>query len=234
MVVVTAVVLVPVAVPISRVDIRSLSGMFAPDSLTLTGLRNTIVVTVGSTAAAILFAAPAGYVLSRGRGRLVSLYSLLLFGVQSLPVFILVVPLFVMFVHIGFYDNLLALGTIYVGMSLAVATWMMAAYFDTIPVSLEEAAWIDGCSVFGGFVRIVLRNSLPGVLSTAIFGFLIAWNDYLLASIFLKSQENLTLPVSFGGYGGAGVLLLALPPILVFAVLNRYFSVGGIGGSLAN
>jgi multiple sugar transport system permease protein len=71
---------------------------------------------------------------------------------------------------------------------------MMAAYFDSIPISLEEASWIDGCSVFGSFTKVVLRNSLPGILSTAIFAFLLAWNDYLVAIVFLRSTEIFTLP----------------------------------------
>ena len=77
---------------------------------------------------------------------------------------------------------------------MAVATWMMAAYMDSIPISLEEAAWIDGASLFGGFVQVVLRNSLPGVLSTAIFTFLVSWNDYLVAIVFLRSATAFTLP----------------------------------------
>jgi multiple sugar transport system permease protein len=132
---------------------------------------------------------------------------------------------------------------VYVASTLAVATWMMAAYFDSIPSVLEEAAWVDGCSVFGSFVRIVLRNSLPGILSTAIFAFLLAWNDYLVALVFLRSSSIFTLPIGlqtffqqnatdWGPVMAVSVIML-LPPAIVFAVLNRYFSVGGIGGSLA-
>lgn len=119
----------------------------------------------------------------------------------------------------------------------------MAAYFDSIPISLEEAAWIDGCSVFGSFIRIVLRDSLPGVLSTAIFAFLLAWNDDLVAIVFLRSNDTFTLPMglqtffqqnvtNWGPVMAVSVIML-LPPVLVFAVLNKYFSVSGIGGSLA-
>ncbi|GAA4798416.1 hypothetical protein GCM10023220_27750 [Streptomyces ziwulingensis] len=126
---------------------------------------------------------------------------------------------------------------------MTVACWMMAAYIDSIPVSLEEAAWIDGCSLAGGFVRIVLRNSLPGILSTAIFTFLLSWNDYLVALVFLRSSDRYTLPlglqtffqqnsVDWGPVMALAVIMM-LPPILVFAALNRYFSIGGIGGSLA-
>jgi multiple sugar transport system permease protein len=126
---------------------------------------------------------------------------------------------------------------------MSVACWMMAAYFDSIPITLEEAAWIDGASVFGSFTRVVLRNSLPGILSTAIFSFLLAWNDYLIALVFLRSDQNYTLPIGLNtffqqnqtnwGLVMAVAVIMMLPPIIVFAVLNRFFSVGGIGGSLA-
>lgn len=102
---------------------------------------------------------------------------------------------------------------------------------------------MDGCSVFGSFTRVVLRNSLPGLLSTAIFAFLLAWNDYLVAVVFLRSDQNFTLPIGlqtffqqnqtdWGPVMSVAVVMM-IPPIIVFAVLNRYFSVGGIGGSLA-
>ncbi len=212
-------------------------------SLVAQWMSNSLQVTVVTVVVSVAVAAPAGYVLSRGRSRLVSGYSLLLFVIQSLPVITSVIPLFILFANIGLVDSLLGLSIVYVGTTMSVATWMMAAYFDSIPVSLEEAAWIDGCSVFGGFVRVVLRNSLPGVLSTAIFAFLLAWNDYLVAIVFLKSDSVFTLPMGlqsffqqnatdWGSVMAVSVIMM-LPPIAIFAFLNRYFSVGGIGGSLA-
>ena len=210
---------------------------------TLTWLANSLMVTLATVLVAVSVAAPAGYVLSRGRSRAVSGYSLLLFIVQSLPVITSVIPLFILFAKLQLVDNLLGLGIIYVGASMSVAIWMMAAYMDSIPTSLEEAAWIDGASLFGGFLRVVLRNSLPGVLSTAIFTFLVSWNDYLVALVFLRSQERFTLPLGlqsffqqnttdWGSVMAVAVVMLA-PPVIVFGALNRYFSVGGIGGSLA-
>jgi multiple sugar transport system permease protein len=93
----------------------------------------------------------------------------------------------------------------------------------------------------GSFLRIVLRNSLPGILSTATFAFLVAWNDYLVALVFLRSSGRFTLPVGietffqqhatdWGSVMAVSVVML-LPPAIVFGALNRYFSVGGIGGS---
>ena len=208
-----------------------------------TWLGNSFLVSIVTVAVAIVVAAPAGYVLSRGRGRLVSGYSLGLFIIQSLPVITSVIPLFILFAGIGLVDSLGGIIILYVGGTLSVATWMMAAYFDSIPVTLEEAAWMDGCSVFTGFLRIVLRNSLPGILSTAIFSFLLSWNDYLVAVIFLRSEQNYTLPIGLQTFFQQNqtdwgpvmtvAVVMMIPPILIFALLNRYFSVGGIGGSLA-
>ena len=99
---------------------------------------------------------------------------------------------------------------------------MMAAYMDTIPQSLEEAALIDGCSVFGGFLKIIIRNSLPGILSVAIFSFLVAWNDYLIAVAFLRTDTKYTLPLGLQSFFQQNVtdwgsvmavaILMMLPP----------------------
>jgi multiple sugar transport system permease protein len=206
-------------------------------------LQNSMVVTLITVAIAVAVAAPAGYVLSRGRSKLVGGYSLLLFVIQSLPIVTAVIPLFILFARLNLVDSLTGVTIVYVGSTMSVAIWMMAAYYDSIPISLEEAGWMDGVSVFGGFIRIVLRNSLPGVLSTAIFAFLLAWNDYLIATVFLRSDYNYTLPVGVQtffqqnstnwGLVMAVAVVMMLPPVIVFGVLNKYFSVGGIGGSLA-
>jgi multiple sugar transport system permease protein len=206
-------------------------------------LENSLLVTLVTVVIAVAVAAPAGYVLSRVRNRLVSGYSLVLFIVQSLPVVTAVIPLFILFSGLGLVDNLGGVIIVYVGSTLSVATWMLAAYYDSIPISLEEAAWMDGLSVFGGFLRVVLRNSLPGILSTAIFSFLLSWNDYLVAVVFLRSDVNYTLPVGLEtffqqnatnwGLVMAVAVIMMLPPVILFAALNKYFSVGGIGGALA-
>jgi multiple sugar transport system permease protein len=209
----------------------------------LTWLRNSMTVTVITVLVSVAVAAPAGYVLSRGRSRLVSGFSLVLFIVQSLPIVTAVIPLFILFAEFGLVDTLTGIMIIYVGSTMSVAIWMMAAYYDSIPINLEEAAWMDGCSVFGGFLRVVLRNSLPGILSTSIFAFLLSWNDYLVALVFLRSNANFTFPVGLQsffqqnstnwGLVMAVAVMMMLPPVILFAALNRYFSVGGIGGSLA-
>lgn len=202
-------------------------------------LRNSVVVTLVVVVAVVALAAPAGYVLSRGRGALVSGFSLALFIFQSMPVVVALIPLFFLFARIGLVDNLAGVTAIYVGLTTSAAVWMLGAYYDSIPIELEEAAWVDGASVLGGFVRVVLRNSLPGLLSTAVFAFLTAWNDYIVVLVFIRSNANYTLPLGLelfgpaGGLGSAYAVIMMLPPVAIFVVLNRYFSIGGIGGSLA-
>ncbi|MGA0568206.1 carbohydrate ABC transporter permease [Rathayibacter sp. KR2-224] len=252
--VITAVVLVPILAVIilsltpslgstaTGLTVENYGAVFTQTSVG-TWLGNSLLVALVTVVAAVVIAAPAGYVLSRGRNRLVSSYSLILFVVQSLPVVTAVIPLFFLFAKLGLVDNLVGVMIIYTGSTMSVACWMMAAYFDSIPITLEEAAWIDGASVFGSFTRVVLRNSLPGILSTAIFSFLLAWNDYLVAVVFLRSDQNYTLPIGLQtffqqnqtnwGLVMAVAVIMMLPPIIIFSVLNRFFSVGGIGGSLA-
>jgi multiple sugar transport system permease protein len=253
--VITAIVIVPIVTVFvlafqpglgssttSTFTLENFQQVFTQTSL-LTWLTNSLVVTIVTVIVAVAVAAPAGYVLSRARNKLVSGYSLILFVVQSLPVVTAIIPLFILFANLGLVDNLIGVTIIYVGATMSVAIWMMAAYFDSIPITLEEAAWMDGASVFGSFTRVVLRNSLPGILSTAIFSFLLAWNDYLIALVFLRSDSNYTLPVGLEtffqqnaanwGLVMAVAVIMMVPPVLMFAFLNRYFSVGGIGGSLA-
>lgn len=118
--------------------------------------------------------------------------------------------------------------------------------FDATKVAAQQVTQLDSVEVgdeTSRFFRIVLRNSLPGVLSAAIFTFLLAWNDYLVALVFLRSDSKLTLPTGMQSFfqqnstdwGSvmAVAVLMMIPPILVFTVLHRYFSVSGIGGSLA-
>jgi multiple sugar transport system permease protein len=242
MVVVTTVVLVPVAVPVYQAVLQSgasvagllggLASLFRTTSA-FEWFGNSLLLTGGTVLIAVLAGAPAGYVLSRGRGRAVRAFGLIVFALQALPAVLLVVPLFVLFASLHLVDSLVGITLIYAGMTAAVAVWTMAASFDAVPGALEEAAWLDGCSVLGGFVRIVLPNALPGVLATVVFTFLFAWNEYLTAVVFLTSESNFTVAV--GVVAGRGALLnvaAMVPPLIVFGVLNRYLRFSGLGNAV--
>ncbi|HUB71574.1 MAG TPA: carbohydrate ABC transporter permease [Acidimicrobiales bacterium] len=252
--VITAVALVPIGVTVweaftpqvsstshATLTWANFSYVFSQTGV-FTWLRNSGIVAVTTMLLAICVACPAGYVLSRARSKAINGYALLLFIGQSFPVIVSAIPLFILFSKVNLDDNLIGVAIVYVCSSISVATWMMAAYIDTIPVSLEESGWIDGCSLFGGFMRIVLRNCLPGILSTAIFSFLIAWNDFLIAVVFLRSDSNFTLPLGLEtffaenttqwGYVMALSVIVMIPPVIIFSFLHKYFSIGGISGAL--
>ena len=254
-VLICAIVLIPVAVTVvlsvrpqlestshSWVTWENFTYIFSQTQV-LTWLRNSLEVTLSVVLVSVAVAAPAGYVLSRSRSKTVSGYALLLFVAQALPVIVSAIPLFVLFAKVNLDDSLIGVAIVYVSSTMSVAIWMMAAYFDSIPIALEEAAWIDGASIFGGFMKIVMRNSFPGLLSTGIFAYLLAWSDYLVAVVFLRSDTNFTLPIglqtffssneTLWGYVMAVSVVVMVPPAIIFSVLHRYFSIGGIGGALA-
>lgn len=253
--IICAVVLVPVGITVVlsfRPQLESSSHPFVTwsnftyifgQTQVLLWLRNSLEVTLSVVIVSVAVAAPAGYVLSRSRSKTVSGYALLLFVFQALPVIVSVIPLFVLFAKLNLDDSLIGVSIVYVSSTMSVAIWMMAAYFDTIPIALEEAAWIDGASILGGFLRIVLRNSVPGLLSAAIFAYLLAWSDFLVAVVFLRSDSHFTLPIgletffssneTLWGYVMAVSVVVMVPPTIIFSVLHRYFSIGGIGGALA-
>ena len=208
-------------------------------------LANSLQVSLATVLISVLVGAPSGYVLCpwHGVGSCAG-YALLLFVVQALPVITAVIPLFILFAKLHLVDTLSGVTIVYVG--------SFACRRDVDDGGLHQhrsrAAWrrppgSTGVRCFGSFVRIVLRNSLPGILSTAVFTFLLSWNDYLVATVFLRSSNAFTLPVgvesffsqhatNWGAVMGTAVVML-IPPVLVFSLLHRFFSVGGIGGSLA-
>ena len=125
---------------------------------------------------------------------------------------------------------------------LPFGIWMLKAAFEAIPVALEEAARIDGCSLVGALRRVVLPNAGPGLLSVGLFSFLLAWNDYLVADVMLRTNNVFTLPIGletffqqysteWGAVMAMAVFML-LPPVLLFFVASKYFRIGGIGGSV--
>jgi len=240
--VVTVLALVPL-VPILLPLVVGRDGSFAPlrvllqlgEGPTLRWFLNSVFVTACTVVGVLAVAAPAGYALSRGRSRGLSVYSVVLFGLQSLPAMVLLPPLFVMLVQIGGNDNLVWLTILYIGFSLAVATWTMTSWFSTLPIEVEEAAWLDGCTPLGAFVRMVLPNSRPALLSTALITFLFAWNEYWIALLFVQDQDTFTVGLALvsGGRSPALAIVALVPPVLVYLLLHRWFRFGGIADSAA-
>jgi arabinogalactan oligomer/maltooligosaccharide transport system permease protein len=205
---------------------------------------NSVMVAAAVTVIGVLLAATAAYGLSRYRfrGRDTSLYIFLV--AQMFPGIILLVPLFNIFTSVGLIDQLLALVISYSTIAIPFSVLMLKAYFDTIPFDLEEAGQVDGLGVFGGFWRIVLPLSVPGVAVTAFYSFVTAWNEFMLASAFLVSRGNLTLPVGLSTFIdpfnqpwhllAAASVIISVPVMVFFFLAQRYLisglQTGGVKG----
>jgi multiple sugar transport system permease protein len=155
---------------------------------------------------------------------------------------LLVVPLFKMVNLAGLYDTKLSLIITYLVLTLPVSLYMLGNYFRTIPESLEEAALIDGLSRVQVIYKIVLPLSMPAIVSVFVYVFMIAWNDYLFASVFITSEDQMTLPIGLShlfhtkhyvwGRMMAASLLTALPVVLMFGFMEKYFTGGLTDGGV--
>ncbi|SEM70389.1 carbohydrate ABC transporter permease [Lihuaxuella thermophila] len=150
---------------------------------------------------------------------------------------LLVVPLYQMITAANLYDTKISLIITYLVLTMPVSLYMLGNYFRTIPESLEEAAMMDGLNRLQVIYKIVIPLSLPAIASVFIYVFMIAWNDYLFASVFITSEENMTLPIGLShlfhtkhyvwGRMMAASLLTAVPVVLLFSMMEKYF-VGGL------
>jgi multiple sugar transport system permease protein len=197
---------------------------------------NSTIVSVGSTIVAMVIGVPGAYALSRTTMRHEQSLSLLILASRMAPPIAFTIPYFLAYRYTGMLDTLSGLIIIYLTFNLSLVIWLMRSFFDATPRSLEEAAWIDGASMFQAFWRIVLPLSGPGLAAPAILCFLYAWNDFFFALILTRT-EAMTAPVAvvnFMQYEGwewgkiaAGGTMVMLP-VLVFSILVRRFLIHGI------
>lgn len=208
-----------------------------------TWVGNSVAISIGTTLLGLMLAIPAGYAFSRHRftGHGAMMFSLLL--VQMFPGVIILVPYFMVMKSLGLLNTWLGLILAYSVTALPFCVWMLKGWFDTVPVDLEEAAALDGCGQFGIFWRIILPLSLPAIAVTALFSFLAAWNEFLLALMFNQSPDMYTLPVGLAfsitqaqkwGDFAAMSLLVSLPVVILFIIFQKSLiqglSSGGVKG----
>jgi len=203
----------------------------------LTWMWNSFYVTLVVVITGVVLASTAGYAFSRFRfpGRKSGLLSLLI--TQMFPATMLLLPLFIMMAKLGLINTYLALIVIYSSTALPFCIWQMKGYYDTIPVSLEEAARIDGLGRFGSFYRIVLPLAAPALVITALFSFMAAWTEYVVAAQIMYFEDMFTLPIGLKmfqanmstewGLYAAGALIVSIPVIVLFVVLSRWL-IGGL------
>ncbi|MEM9305529.1 MAG: ABC transporter permease subunit [Pseudomonadota bacterium] len=204
--------------------------------------RNSLVVAIGTTIFGLALAVPAGYAFSRYEfaGRQGAMFAFML--VQMFPGIIILVPYFMVMKTLGLLNTSIGLIIAYSVTALPLCVWMLKGFFDTVPRALEEAAVLDGCTQFEVFFRIVLPLSLPAVAITALFSFLVAWNEYLLALVFNTSADRYTLPVGLAsmipatgqqwGDFAAASLIVSIPVAVLFMVFQRALIQGLSAGSV--
>ena len=208
----------------------------------LTYLRNSLVTSIGATALSLVAAVLGGYALSRFQNGLLTGYSTALFAVQMFPIILALIPLFLLFRPLGLIDTPFSVMIVYAVINLPFVTWMARSYFDTIPRELEEAALIDGCSHYGAFWRIVLPLTGPGLAAVSIFAFLLSYNEFFVANVFLRTQSAMTLPVGlqmfmqqfatdWGGLMSASTLMM-LPTLVLFLFVQKFITHGAVAGGV--
>jgi ABC-type glycerol-3-phosphate transport system permease component len=198
---------------------------------------NSVVISLGSTAIALVLAvfASYGFARFRFRGRRAA-QAFVLVG-QLLPTAAIVVPLFVILQTLGLVNTYLGLILVYTILTLPLAVWMLTSYFRAIPVELEEAAIMDGASRLAILFRITLPLSLPGIVAVVVYAFVTTWNEFIFALVFAQDASVKTLPIGIAEFMGefttdwgavmAASLIMTLPIVIAFLLLQRLF-VGGL------
>ncbi|MCC7130780.1 MAG: carbohydrate ABC transporter permease [Anaerolineae bacterium] len=205
-------------------------------------LRNSLIVATSVTIISLTLGSMAAYALSRMRIPFRSGILIGIMGTRMIPEVSLVIPLYILAVRVGLYNRPLVLILTYLSFALPFAIWLMAAFFDTIPIELEDAARIDGASHLRTLTSIILPISAPGLVSTALFVFLTAWDEFFFALLFTSTTAAKTVPVAIaeltGRYvvdvGGmmTGGVIAAIPPVLLSLVFARYIVSGLTAGAV--
>jgi multiple sugar transport system permease protein len=195
-------------------------------------LRNSTIVAVGSTLLSMIIACLGAYAIARldfpGRAMLARC----LVYTYLVPTSLLFIPLFAIMSALRLTDTLHGLTIAYLGFDVPFCTWLLMGYFKSVPLDLEEAALVDGCSRTGALLRIVLPVSLPALVVVMFFSFTHAWNEFLYAQVFTSTNKARTITtglvnfmnedVFFWGPLMASTIISALPPVIMFLVLQRW------------
>jgi multiple sugar transport system permease protein len=218
-------------------DFRLALATFAGTPI-LTWLGNSTIVAVSTTLVAGVLGIPAGYALSRYTRRGVRAVAGLTLVTQMMPPLLLLVPMFLVYQRVGLLDSLLALVLTDVAWVLPLTVWMMKSMFDTIPLELDDAARVDGCSPLAALLRVIVPLALPGLGAVAIYAFIETWDEFLFARTFVVSSERWTASVGLYAFEGqyvvpqqqvmAAAILFSLPPMVLFLFVRRAF-IAGLG-----
>jgi arabinogalactan oligomer/maltooligosaccharide transport system permease protein len=205
-------------------------------------LVNSTAIALAVTLIGVALASTAGYALSRFR---FSCRSSMLNGLlvtQMFPATMLLLPLYLILIKLSLINSYVGVVIIYSATALPFCIWQLKGYYDTIPLALEESAGIDGCTRWQSFYLVVLPLAAPALVITALFSFMTAWNEYVVAALMLQDVEKFTLPLGLRmfqanmstqwGLYASGALLVSVPVVLMFLFLSRYLVSGLSSGAV--
>ncbi len=208
-----------------------------------TYFMNSLMISLIASLGAMVIAVMSGFALSRyDHKKTKGIIELVMYFSQTIPSFIIMVPLFTWFSRIHALDNRGMLGLVYIATVVAFCTIMGKSFFDRIPSSLEEAAKIDGCNLFQSITKVVLPITLPGMAAVFCFAFINIWNELFLAVMLLNSSQKMTVPVALNSFiskagiswdvMSAGIVVALLPTMIVFGIGQKYIVAGLTDGSV--
>ncbi|MGL5138304.1 MAG: carbohydrate ABC transporter permease [Beijerinckiaceae bacterium] len=194
-------------------------------------LMNSAMITLASVALALLISIPAGYALSRGRGPEASVAAAAILASKLVPATVLVMPIYVLARMAGLLNNPAAVVLGNLSFAVPLATFLMKNAFDALPKELEEAAQMDGLGRMGALVRILVPNVAPAVAATAVYVFIVAWNDFLFARTLLTGGASTTITVGAASYLGEVTVhwnrLMALAALATAPCLMFFLALSG-------
>jgi multiple sugar transport system permease protein len=204
---------------------------------------NSLTAAVGAAVIAVLIATPMAYVMARHRTRLARAATGWVVVSQAFPFVLVIIPLFLVLKNLRLINSVPGLIMVYVVWALPFALWMLVGYVRAVPTELEEAAAVDGAGRLRTLVSITAPLLAPGIVATALFAFISAWNEFFFALVLLKTPEKQTLPVVLTHFIGAegvadlgplaaAAFLATLPSLVVFAVIQKRITGGMLAGAV--
>ena len=202
---------------------------------------NSIVIALVATLFALIFGTLAGYVFSRFKFKGKNGIYLGMMLARAVPGIALSLPLFIMYARTNLSDTILGMIITYVALNIPFTAWLMDGFFRAIPVELDEAARIDGCSAWGAFIRVDMPLALPGAAAAGIFSFLTSWNEFALSSIITRTPASRTFPPALFEFTGQFVsdwrgmtamsVLMLIPAVIFVALIQRQLLEGLTSGA---
>ena len=237
-------------------ELASLHPTWIPRSPTLANFRqafdeqpllhaalNSLLAALGAAVVAVLIATPMAYVMARHRTLLGKAATGWVVVSQAFPFVLVIIPLFLVLKNLRLIDSLTGLIMVYVVWALPFALWMLVGYVRAVPAELEEAAAVDGAGRVRTLISVSAPLLAPGIVATALFAFISAWNEFFFALVLLKTPEKQTLPVVLTHFIGAegvadlgplaaAATLATLPSLVVFAIVQKRITGGMLAGAV--